>query len=407
MRKIKYKKIILLSLAILLGIGLLQRKSIYKWAYQDFGFLKHEVPTIQFETEPAFLDSLNEDRDEAIDQGWLTVNKTDMVPTKVIFNGTIADAQYRLKGDYLDHIQSDKWSYRVQSSDAINGATKFSLHHPMRRNNINEFLWQFACEQEGIITLDYDIVQVKVNSTDYGLYAFEEHFGKNFCAKRNLNGFVIRYEEKGFWQNKNQSESSSKQAFMEAGIDTYNTKHIVSDTSMLYSHLLATGILDEIRSASSLNPIYFNVEKLAMYFALSDLLSGQHALVWHNLRFYMDPITQRLEPIAFDGDLNGITEELAIRQSLDDPTHWSFKNKCFQSYHFKLAYEAALTKVTGHHYVDDLLKAFKPILDKNQNILNWEFPSYEFDPVFIHSNAAFIQEKLITKKSPSNKLNED
>jgi hypothetical protein len=317
-----------------------------------------------------------------------------MVPTRITLNGHSTEANYRLKGDYLDHINSDKWSYRIVSEDTINQANKFSLHHPMRRNNINEFLWQFACDREGIISLDYDLVQVKVNSTDFGLYAFEEHFGKNFCSKRKLNGFVIRYEEKAFWQSKLQLGSNSKEAFMQAKIDSYNSKEIKKDSGLIHLEQRATAKLDTLRSTSFLDSASFDIKKIATYFALSDLLSGQHALVWHNLRFYMDPQSKKLEPIAFDGDLNGETTELSVQQSYDNPDHWSFRTKCFKSEAFKADYLKALAKISNPTYVDALMLAFNPTKEKYQNILNWEFSSYEFDPSFVHLNAVFIQKKI-------------
>ena len=44
----------------------------------------------------------------------------------------------------------------------------------------------------------------------------------------------------------------------------------------------------------------FDVEKLARYLALIDVTQGYHGLAWHNQRFYYNPVTCTLEPIAFD-----------------------------------------------------------------------------------------------------------
>ena len=52
---------------------------------------------------------------------------------------------------------------------------------------------------------------------------------------------------------------------------------------------------------------------LANYFAIHDLINAEHALVWHNMRFYYDPIQAKLIPIGFDGNANAEKlQELAI-----------------------------------------------------------------------------------------------
>ena len=39
---------------------------------------------------------------------------------------------------------------------------------------------------------------------------------------------------------------------------------------------------------------------MAKYYALMDICGIHHSIHWHNHRFYYNPITARLEPIAFD-----------------------------------------------------------------------------------------------------------
>jgi hypothetical protein len=46
----------------------------------------------------------------------------------------------------------------------------------------------------------------------------------------------------------------------------------------------------------------FDVEKLGTFFAVTDLWAGSHATVWHNIRFYYNPITARLEPVGYDAN---------------------------------------------------------------------------------------------------------
>ena len=44
----------------------------------------------------------------------------------------------------------------------------------------------------------------------------------------------------------------------------------------------------------------FDLRKMAKYYALNDIGGLRHSFNWHNQRFYYDPISERLEHIAFD-----------------------------------------------------------------------------------------------------------
>ena len=49
----------------------------------------------------------------------------------------------------------------------------------------------------------------------------------------------------------------------------------------------------------------FDLRKFATVFAISDLLNSKHGYSVHNLRFYYNPITRLIEPIAREWmDLN-------------------------------------------------------------------------------------------------------
>ncbi len=43
----------------------------------------------------------------------------------------------------------------------------------------------------------------------------------------------------------------------------------------------------------------FDMKKWAIFIAVNASISGKHALRWYNLRFYLNPETQLLEPVGF------------------------------------------------------------------------------------------------------------
>jgi hypothetical protein len=62
----------------------------------------------------------------------------------------------------------------------------------------------------------------------------------------------------------------------------------------------------------------FDVERIGGFIAVSQFWGAWHAIRWHNLRFYLNPMTMRLEPIAFDANVgyrtDGYTMPMRRRQ---------------------------------------------------------------------------------------------
>ncbi len=387
-------KLVVIAL-LFLAVCYYYRYPIYHWGYQQFGFLNYDVPTLHFHTEPEYVLTIKRQREKSLNEGWITTDKRDLVPTKIDLDGRIIQAQYRLKGDYIEHALQEKCSYRVEAADTVFGKLKFSLHKPIRRNNLNEFFWQFACAKEGLIRLDYDLVQLSVNEDNFGLYALEEHFGHNFCSRRNLSGFVLRFEEKEYWNQKISSQPmSSRKSFESAAIDSYSTPTIKKNAALWKEHEVIIAKLHLWRAGIIPLTSVFDPYKLATYFALADLCSGHHALVWHNLRFYYRPETGLLEPIAYDGDLFG-TIESPVFASENRSSGWHFSSRCLGNKSFESIYKKELARIADNQYLHDLLRDFKGEQLKYENILQWEYPRYSFNANFLINNLQTIQSNLI------------
>ena len=71
-------------------------------------------------------------RDEALTIGVLQTEDNDIVPAIINYGGEAYKAEVRLKGDWTDHLEGDKWSFRIKLKNdrTILGMRKFSIHHP-------------------------------------------------------------------------------------------------------------------------------------------------------------------------------------------------------------------------------------------------------------------------------------
>ncbi|MEZ4847156.1 MAG: hypothetical protein R3B93_00695 [Bacteroidia bacterium] len=60
-------------------------------------------------------------------------------------------------------------------------------------------------------------------------------------------------------------------------------------------------LLDQFKFGTKTVSEVFDIDRLAKFYALVDLTRAYHSLIWHNMRFYYNPVTSKLEPIGFDG----------------------------------------------------------------------------------------------------------
>jgi hypothetical protein len=101
----------------------------------------------------------------------------------------------------MDHLQDKKWSFRVKTKkgDAFMGMKRFSLQHPGTRNYVHEWIYHRMMEEEGIMSLRYFFLNVRVNNEDWGIYALEEHFTEEMVENNaRMKGPVVRYNRNRF-----------------------------------------------------------------------------------------------------------------------------------------------------------------------------------------------------------------
>ena len=101
-------------------------------------------------------------REEALQRGVLLSSQADLVPATVRMGDSQGAVEMRLKGDWVDHLETDKWSYRIDVKDdfRLDGMRTFSIQHPMTRNYEAEWLFHKVLRQEGLLGLRYSFIRV-------------------------------------------------------------------------------------------------------------------------------------------------------------------------------------------------------------------------------------------------------
>ncbi|MBN2001862.1 MAG: right-handed parallel beta-helix repeat-containing protein [Anaerolineae bacterium] len=285
------------------------------------------LPSVGNPLETLYIDIAPDDfaiieakREEALEKWILQTSSDDFVPASLrLGNGEPLPVRLRLKGDWADHFAHAKWSYRIETrgEGCLWGMRVFSLQDPSTRTYLNEWLFMEALRAEGVLAVGYRFVQGVQNGQALGIYAVEEGFAKELLESQSRReGVIVRYNEDLLWEfwAAYTDDSATPRGVTEFHIvDEFESGKVASTPALAAQRDAAVGRLRAWQNGELAASEVFDVETLAKFFALSDVWGAEHALYWHNLRFYYNPVTTRLEPIAFD------TQALGAGSFVDPP----------------------------------------------------------------------------------------
>lgn len=325
----------------------------------------------------------------------------------IVFWGNDAmKAKIRLKGDWLDHLKGDKWSFRIKlKKNAVwKGMTTFSIQTPEARYFIDEWLAHKIFDKEDVLTTRYDFVPVYINNKNLGLYAYEEHFEKQLVESRHRReGPILKFSEDQLWASRVAKQENNFPLFEANKIIAFKSNKILHDSTLFKEFIDAQNLVYEYKYANSDASKIFDVDKLAKYFALVDLTRAYHGIIWHNQRFYYNPVLSKLEPIPFDCYCDKGVMQWTNRAIYGNYNIGSVKRKndgffiidhLFADKLFVKKYLYYLEKYSSKKYVSSILSQFKFGIKNNEALIQKEFPDYKYDYNFLVNNALAIRKAL-------------
>ncbi len=329
------------------------------------------LPTVFLDVPFDSMMQIEEKREEALDVGILLTSDDDYVPANMHFNDEQnLDIKMRLKGDLSDHLQTDKWSFRIhikEDDGAVLGMRRFSLQSPETRNFVNEWGYHQNMMLEDILTTRYHFVNVVINGDNKGIYALEEHFSEDLLeSQKRREGVIIRFDEDDWWVNRaNFTEGDDESLWnMASAMGLFETTTSASSEIIPYRGQRVTDsetLNEELKTAIDLlNSLLrgdlppeqvLDVELWGKYYAITDLWMANHSPVWHNERFYYNPNTGLLEPVVFDG--------VAMHPHHDrDQLAFNFPNFIFALPGVQKVYVETLEQIASEEYLNRLQDEF-------------------------------------------------
>lgn len=349
-------------------------------------------------------DFLSKRRDIALERG-IQINdgEDNYVPCKIVHNGDTTKGEIRLKGHMTDHLQGEKWSFRVKTKkNPVMNMTRFSLQAPGTRNYAYEWVYHQLLKNEDVINLNYDFINVKLNDKDLGIYAVEEHFGQHVLEHNNRpKGAILRWNPELYWKWRidelqgtfiNEQYSNFSSSFAEP----YEKGTVEDDSTLIQTYLKGSVLLEEFRRGEKKVSEVFDVERMASFHAIIDLVGGQHSLDWSDVKFYYNSATNKVEPVGYESFSVRKTESIAgqrIFQKYDQP-ELNYHNLLFSDPVFFEAYIKALERIADEKYFKEFSSSIQEELDKKIGVLSHEFAyrKFTFDPYY--TNIELIRNNL-------------
>ena len=300
-------------------------------------FDSNDIETWVIDIKFKQYDKLRKKVEESRSNGFIQQTGDDWVKATIKNRRTTHKVKLRIKGDNLDHLQGNKWSFRVQSETSIDGIRQFNIQNPVVRGFYGTKILERLREHYGLIATKTDFKRVIVNGKHIGVMQIEEHFGKELLERnRRKDTVILKFDEQNVW------DFGSFFNYNNVHIDTFGTSKVVGDRVKWDMYSVAWELLtDFVNNRKSASQV-FDCVSTGRYLALNRLLGTNHGHRWGNLRFYFDPYQERLEIIGFDDNFqeraNPNLSEQAFFEDEFIAKIWIDKNiqKCYQAAAFEI-----------------------------------------------------------------------
>ncbi len=339
-----------------------------------------DLPVISIQMSLPEAEQLEKKRADAVELGLLVQDDSEFVTGNLRIDGQVLPVRVRLKGDHVDHLSKDKPSLRIEvrGDGDVFGMRRFSLQHPSTRRYLNEFAYLAHLRQEGVLAPRYSFVDLVVNGERRGIFALEEHFSKELLESQlRREGVIVRFDETAFWEwqlDRGRLSGDLENVFslifpideIVAPVDSFRSGSVDRSATLSAQRDLATSLLQGVIEGRIAPSDAYDADLLGKFAATNDLWDAPHATLWHNRRLYFNPVTAKLEPIAFDGEPVigfGSTRRTLVDYGVEE------------DFEIASSYVRSLRRISEPDYLESIREQLEPELAAAAESLQGEFGS--------------------------------
>lgn len=323
---------------------------------------------------------LSYNKEVAVQNGFLLESEKEFIPATLTFNNKKYEVKIRLTGFLKDHFNSDKWSLRikVKNDEAVMGMKEFNLLNPITRNGIYEWTAHELEKLEGLISLRTDFVELVINGNNKGIYLLEENFDTTLIENNSLREGIIFQPT--------------------VPIKIYQEDDLLQDPEKRRQMTLLKELFDSFLNGDLKMGDLFDVEKMAKFYAITDLTVGFHQLWLGNMHLYFNPITGKVEPIGREYGINPESPGIFISAELDNAggslyDNYFQKNMFEDSYFFE-SYIKNLVRMSSQAYLDNFFSSISHDLLNKLSIIYRDYPTLNFAKDYFYKNQDFIKKRI-------------
>ena len=358
-----------------------------------------DIPRLDLRISDESFRKIQQKRDDAWRKGLLVTSDDDWVKAKMLFEESEMKTKIRLKGDWLDHLKGTKWSFRIKikDPDALWGMKTINVQRPETRGFLREWDYHRWLEHNDILTPHYRFVLLSLNDRVLGFYALEEHFEKELVEARNRReGPILKFNEERFWAGMNRQfqamgkgkfplSNNKEDAYWASDIVAFKESAILANPNLQKQFDRGISLMAKFKYGQGPIESIFDVEQLGKYLAIVELTGAYHSLTWHNQRWYYNPLSDRLEPIGFDGFTemppsllpgSTILADDVFRQQKEpfEPFRQFFENESVLA-----SYVKNLMVFTDSSYLTKFYDSVKIQMDTYEKLFRKEYFNYHID----------------------------
>jgi spore coat protein CotH len=355
------------------------------------------LTALQITIPKAEYKKLEKYRKKALQDGVISSKLKKYVDGQIKIGNKLVEAKIRLKGDWTDHLKTNKWSLRVkiEGEGAFMGMEKFSIQSPGTRSFMLEWFAHELMMEEGLLATRYRFIPVEINGKRMGVYAIEEHFEKHLLeSQKRREGPIVKFDEEGMWElnylGTKLGQWLSAPTYESSEILPYKKNKTWKDSTLHQNFLLAQSRMNSMKQGELPVSDFLDADKYAKYIALSDVLAVCHNTIWHNLRLYYNPITTKLEPITFDCFHDFANEKPKRNFVFTNKGELVFVNENIQSLFkdtsFTKTYLKYLKAYSDTNFINEFIGKKSEEIKRIEKLLKYEYFGYSFDKEYIKMN---------------------